>query len=145
MNTIIFAFSSYNKFQILTEKINIEVLLVAHQLNPKIDWPKRFRLPNCVLFTLSSIIYHLSSGGQRKMKHNCKKMYNCKTAIYNWENKSIAISLAHLLFHQHNCKILRRNNKDKWQNCKCNVTTANAMSQLQFKWHNCKNKNSHCK
>ncbi len=26
------------------------------------------------------------------------------------------------------------------QNCKCNVTTANEMSQLQFERHNCKNK-----
>ena len=40
------------KFQILTKKINIEVLLVAHYLNPKIDCSKRFRLPKCVLFTL---------------------------------------------------------------------------------------------
>ena len=61
--------------------------------------------------------------------------------IHNCENKSItAISLAQLLFHQHNCKFLRRNSTDKWQNCKCNVTTANEMSQLQFEWHNCKNK-----
>ncbi len=61
--------------------------------------------------------------------------------IHNCKNKSVtAISLAQLLFHQHNYKILCRNYRDKWQNCKCNVTTSIQMSQLQFKWHNCKNK-----
>ncbi len=61
--------------------------------------------------------------------------------IHNCKNKSItAISLAQLLFHQHNCKFLRRNSTDKQQNRKCNVATANEMSQLQFEWHNCKNK-----
>ncbi len=66
---------------------------------------------------------YIKLGGQRKTKHNCK------TAIDNGENKRItAISLAHLLFHRHKCKILEYVGR-----IQTNGETVNAMRLREFR------------